>query len=78
MDFTCEQLKSSAPVDDYDVVIHSTLDHSGSFTSETSQLADFNRVVDCQGGDCDLAEWYYDLDFPCVVVFNATAELTSG
>ena len=74
--FTCDPLAGSAPVEDYDVVIKTHSTHSGSFDSETDLYGEFKVDVDCQGSDCELAEWYYDLDFPCSVVFDATASFT--
>lgn len=71
--FTCANLTGSAPVEDYDVTIMSNSAHLGSFDSETDFYGEFTVQVDCQGGDCGLAEWVYDLSFPCTVAFDATA-----
>ncbi len=71
--YSCEAVAGSAPVDDYDVTLDSYSTHTGSFDTEVDMYGEFSVTVDCSGSDCTLAEWFYDLDFPCTVVFDATA-----
>ena len=77
-DFACEPGTGEEPIPDVDVVIVSTLSIEGSFVDASRQDSQMAIDVDCRGSDCDLAEWYYDMSFPCRVEFQAVAVSTAG
>jgi len=75
-DFSCDALSGAEDVPDYDVTIQSSSNHWGSFTNDVVLEGEFTVDIDCSGSDCSLAEWFYDLSFPCQVTFDASAELS--
>ncbi len=76
--FACEPGTGEEPIPDVDVVIVSTLTIEGSFVDASRQDSQMAIDVDCRGSDCDLAEWYYDMSFPCRVEIQAVAVAAGG
>lgn len=65
--YACNQMSGREDIDDFDITITSTIDISGVYLDETSSTGEWLIWIDCEGGDCWLAELESDVDFPCDV-----------
>ena len=65
--YACNQMSGREDIDDFDITITSTIDISGVYIDEGSSTGEWLIWIDCEGGDCWLAELESDVDFPCDV-----------
>ena len=63
--FTCEPLRGTTSVDDYDIALVSELDAQGRFEDSTLARGRYALEVDCEGSVCGAAAVYYGVGFPC-------------
>lgn len=73
-DYGCAQMYGEEEIDDFDITITSTIDISGVYVSETTTTGEWLINIDCDGGDCWLAELESDVDFPCLVRVSVQSE----
>jgi hypothetical protein len=65
--YACDRMSGREDIDDFDITITSTIDISGVYIDESSSTGEWVISIDCDGGDCWLAELESDVDFPCDV-----------